>query len=62
VSAEFVPSVALAVDDFVPVTLASVAVALLAKHAAATRNHGVPWRAWVGAGSIAIGGLCKAVW
>jgi hypothetical protein len=61
-SAEFVPSVALALDDFVPVVLAGVAVALLAKHAAATRIPGVPWRAWVGAGAIAVGGLCKAVW
>ena len=61
-SAEFVPSVSLALDDFVPVVVATAACLLLARQAAATRIHGVPWRAWVGAVSIGIGGLCKAVW
>lgn len=59
---DFVPSVALAVDDFVPVAVATVAVLLLARFAAATQIRGVPWRAWVGAVSIGVGGLCKAVW
>jgi len=59
---DFVPSVALAVDDFVPVIVATAAVLLLARFAAASGIHGARWRAWVGAASIGIGGLCKAVW
>lgn len=60
-SAEFVPSVALAIDDFVPVGLAGAACLLLAR-ALTRRVEGVRVPAYVGAVLVFLGGLVKAVW